>query len=135
MFCVATYIVIFFIIYKILDYLIRIPRVGNYQDRYILVTGCDTGFGNSIAKRLDQLGCHVFAGCFTEKGETELKKSCSERLHVVFMDVSNHDSVEKAFAYVEDKLPKGKGKQVFDTVKLNRRIGLVLFYDVDDDSS
>jgi len=108
----AAYVVLFLIFYKIIDYLIRIPRVGNYSGRYILVTGCDTGFGNLIAKRLDQLGCHVFAGCYTEKGETDLKKSCSDRLHVVSMDVSNHESIEKAFAYVEDKLPKGKGKQV-----------------------
>src|SRR6218665_264726 len=105
----AAYVVLFLIFYKIIDYLIRIPRVGNYSGRYILVTGCDTGFGNLIAKRLDQLGCHVFAGCYTEKGETELKKSCSERLHVISLDVSSKESVRKALEIVKAKLPQGRG--------------------------
>ena len=105
----AVYFLPFIILYKILDRLVRIPRLGNYKDRYILVTGCDTGFGNLIAKRLDQLGCHVFAGCYTEKGETELKKSCSERLHVISLDVSSKESVRKALEIVKAKLPQGRG--------------------------
>src|SRR5688572_25449596 len=102
MFCsLAVYFFATFILYKILDRLIRIPRVGNYKNRYILVTGCDTGFGNLIAKRLDQLGCQVFAGCLTEKGETELKKACSDRLHAISLDVTRKESVGKALEYVK----------------------------------
>src|SRR6218665_727103 len=107
--CFVVFTVIAFIVYKILDLLIRIPRVGNYPDRYILITGCDTGFGNLTAKRLDQLGCHVFAGCYTEKGETELKKACSERLHAISLDVSSKESVRRALDYVKGKLPQGRG--------------------------
>ena len=99
-----------FIAYKVLERLIRVPRVGSYSDRYILVTGCDTGFGNLIAKRLDQLGCHVFAGCLTEKGETELKKVCSERLHAIPLDVTRKESVHNALVYVKGKLPEARGK-------------------------
>jgi len=73
------------------------------------VTGCDTGFGNLLAKRLDSLGCHVFAGCLTETGETDLKKTCSSRLHTVSLDVSKPDSVRHAFEFVKNKLPPGKG--------------------------
>lgn len=108
-FCV--YIVLFFVLYKVLDRLIRIPRVGRYADRYILVTGCDTGFGNLLAKRLDQLGCHVFAGCLTEKGEVELKKASSERLHVLPLDVTKPESVQNALEYVKSKLPSEKGNE------------------------
>ena len=109
-FCsLAVYIIGCFVLYKIVDYLIRIPRVANDPNRYILVTGCDTGFGNLIAKRLDQLGCHVFAGCLTEKGETELKKACSERLHAISLDVTSRESVRNALEYVTAKLPQGKG--------------------------
>src|SRR6218665_1778098 len=103
-------VIVFFVVYKLLDRLIRIPRIGNYSDRYILVTGCDTGFGNLLAKRLDQLGCHVFAGCLTEKGETELKKVSSERLHVISLDVANQESVRKALENVKSKLPPGRCK-------------------------
>jgi retinol dehydrogenase-16 len=73
------------------------------------VTGCDTGFGNLLAKRLDALGCHVFAGCLTEAGETDLKKSCSEKLLAISLDVTKPESVRKAFEIVKAKLPEGKG--------------------------
>ena len=78
--------------------------------RYVFITGCDTGFGNMLAKRLEALGCHVFAGCLTEAGETELSKSCSSRMQPVSLDVSKPDSVRRAFDIVKQKLVKGKGK-------------------------
>ena len=73
------------------------------------MTGCDTGFGHLAARRLDALGCHVFAGCLTEVGETELSKSCSSRMQPVSLDVSKPDSVRRAFEIVKAKLPPGKG--------------------------
>ena len=106
----AFYCVIAYVIYRILDRLIRIPKVGRYNERYILVTGCDTGFGHEIAKRLDKLGCHVFAACLTEKGETELRKTTSNRLKAVSMDVTDTESVRRALTEVENFLPTGKGE-------------------------
>lgn len=107
--CFFFYIVLLFVVYKVIDRLIRLPRIGRYEDRYILVTGCDTGFGNLLAKRLDELGCHVFAGCFTEKGEVDLKKTSSERLHAFPLDVTKPESVQNAFDFVKSKLPPEKG--------------------------
>ena len=101
-----------FVIYKLLDRILHLPQVGNYSDRHIFITGCDTGFGCELAKRLDLLGCHVFAGCFTEKGETELKKICSERLHPVPLDVTKHESIARAFELISKKLlPAGNGER------------------------
>ena len=68
-----------FLLYKILDRLIRIPLISGLHDRYIFITGCDSGFGYETAKRLDSMGCNVFAGCLTEPGETQLRKQCSSR--------------------------------------------------------
>ena len=104
------YIFLAYLGYRILDRLVRIPRVGRYDDRYILVTGCDTGFGFEIAKRLDALGCHVFAACLTEKGETQLRKTASSRLKTVSMNVADGASVRRAYSEVEKAIPKGKGK-------------------------
>ena len=99
-----------FIIYWGLEKFIRARRVGRYNERFILVTGCDTGFGHEIAKRLDKLGCHVFAACLTEKGETELRKNASNRLMTVSMNVADGASVRRAYTQVEKAIPKGKGK-------------------------
>ena len=89
--------------------LLTIPRITNIDYRYILITGCDTGFGNAIAKRLDALRCHVTTAWFTESGEMELRKSCSNKLHTIDLDVSNTESVKKAYEDVCKILPPGKG--------------------------
>jgi len=101
--------VIAVILYKLIDWIRKRIYVGNYGSRYILITGCDTGFGNMISKRLDKLGCNVFAGCLTEAGASELQSTCSKRLQTVSLDVSKPESVRKAFEIVKSKLPPGKG--------------------------
>lgn len=98
-----------YILYKILDRVVRWPRVGRYSERYILVTGCGRGFGFLSCVQLDRLGCHVIAGCRSEMGEAELRKACSARLHIVRLDVSNPESVRKAYETVKSILPPGKG--------------------------
>ncbi|CAH1251480.1 HSD17B6 [Branchiostoma lanceolatum] len=77
-------------------------------DKSVLITGCDTGFGNLLARRLDQLGLRVFAGCLTEAGVAELRQSCSERLQPIQLDVSSSDSVQQAFLAVKNSVG-GKG--------------------------
>jgi len=51
----------------------------------------------------------VFAGCLTEAGETDLKKTGSNRLHPISMDVSKPESVRRALEIVKTLLPAGKG--------------------------
>ena len=108
--CVGIFFAATLAIYKLLDHFWRRPRIGSFESRYIFITGCDTGYGNLVAKRLDALGCHVFAACLTEQGETELKKLCSNRLHTVPLDVTKHDSVFKAYEYVKKNSPAGKNQ-------------------------
>ncbi|KAM3861972.1 dehydrogenase/reductase SDR family member 9 [Diretmus argenteus] len=71
-------------------------RVPNQSEKYVFITGCDSGFGNVLARHLDKLGFRVIAGCFTEKGEDELKKSSSDRLTTTHLDVTDSESVSKA---------------------------------------
>ncbi|GIY09672.1 hypothetical protein CDAR_266611 [Caerostris darwini] len=80
----------------------------NPRNKAVFITGCDSGFGNLLAKQLDSRGFHVFAGCLfpTSGGAEELKKSCSERLCIVPLDVTQDDSVQKAKEFVEKNLEK-----------------------------
>ncbi|KAG7227549.1 hypothetical protein INR49_005364 [Caranx melampygus] len=73
----------------------EIKRVSNKEDKYVYITGCDSGFGNLLAKHLDKLGFSVIAACYTEKGEDELKKISSNRLTTVHLDVTDSESVTK----------------------------------------
>ncbi|KAK2146689.1 hypothetical protein LSH36_589g02092 [Paralvinella palmiformis] len=98
-----------YISYKLIDYLLRLPYVLGRFNRYILITGCDTGFGHELAKDLDRNGYNVFAGCLTEVGEEILRKQCTCRLKTVHIDVSNPESVRQAYQFVKDNIPEGKG--------------------------
>lgn len=76
-------------------------RVPNKEDKYVYITGCDSGFGNLLARHLDKLGFRVVAACYTEKGEDELKKMNSDRLTTLHLDVTDSESVKKAAAVIE----------------------------------
>ena len=81
----------------------------NESGRYVLITGCDTGFGNALAKSLDSKGCHVFATCLTTKGAQSLRSCSSERLKTVMMDVTNSESIMASFREVQESIPQGAG--------------------------
>lgn len=91
------------------------------NNKVVLITGCDTGFGNRLARKLDRLGksqsgqfwvklmCFsigyiVYAGCLFPEGDgaKKLKEVCSERLHVVRMDVTKQDEVESVVQQIRD---------------------------------
>ncbi|XP_051814838.1 dehydrogenase/reductase SDR family member 9 isoform X3 [Acanthochromis polyacanthus] len=79
----------------------ELERVSNKGDKYVYITGCDSGFGHLLARHLDTLGFRVIAGCYTEKGEEELKQITSERVTTIQLDVTDSASVKKAAARIE----------------------------------
>ncbi|XP_071120324.1 17-beta-hydroxysteroid dehydrogenase type 6-like [Mytilus edulis] len=84
-------------------------KVGNYRHRYVVITGCDSGFGNLLAKRLDVLGFHVFAGCFSQQGIDMLNKETSDNVKAIQLDVSKTESINKALEKVKASLPENTG--------------------------
>ena len=73
------------------------------QGKAVLVTGCDTGIGNAVARYLDKLGFRVFAGCLFEDGTgaRRLKDECSGRMQVVQMDLTNEHQVAEVARFVQ----------------------------------
>ncbi|XP_048455487.1 retinol dehydrogenase 7-like [Rhincodon typus] len=82
--------------------------IKNVSDKYVYITGCDSGFGNLLAKHLDEQGFHVLAACFTEKGAEELKECTSSRLKTFQLDIVNSESIIKAAEFVKSEV-KEKG--------------------------
>ncbi|XP_028256689.1 retinol dehydrogenase 7-like [Parambassis ranga] len=92
------------LLYYLYRWVKELPRVSDRGSKYVYITGCDTGFGNLLARHLDKQGFRVIAACFTEKGEEELKKSCSGNLTTTHLDVRSKDSVAKVAAMIKDKV-------------------------------
>ncbi len=81
----------------------RIAAAG----RAVVITGCDTGFGNGLARRLDSLGYRVFACCLTETGAEGLRLNCSSRLLAMKCDVTKPDDVDKLYVSLASVCPDG----------------------------
>lgn len=80
----------------------HLPAAG----KSVLITGCDSGFGYELAKKLDSIGVNVYAGCLSEQspGAVELKNSCSERLRLIQLDVTNEKQLKDSFEFVGENV-------------------------------
>ncbi|XP_058257469.1 retinol dehydrogenase 7-like [Hemibagrus wyckioides] len=96
------YILALVVLYYVVRWFRELERVPERGSKYVYITGCDSGFGNLLARHLDKCGFCVVASCFTEKGEEELKKSCSSRLSTIHLDVRKQESIDKAAIFVKE---------------------------------
>lgn len=71
-------------------------------DKAVLITGCDSGFGLALVKKLDSLGMKVFAGCLDKDsiGAVSIRNNCSNRVHILQLDVTNEKEISEAVQVV-----------------------------------
>ncbi|XP_032066786.1 17-beta-hydroxysteroid dehydrogenase type 6-like isoform X2 [Thamnophis elegans] len=75
--------------------------VEKLTEKYVFITGCDSGFGNQLARQLDAQGLRVLAACLTEKGAQELERLTSDRLKTTLLDVTSTENVAAATEWVK----------------------------------
>uniref|UniRef100_A0A8B9RZA3 11-cis retinol dehydrogenase n=1 Tax=Accipiter nisus TaxID=211598 RepID=A0A8B9RZA3_9AVES len=85
----------------VLGWLVRDRRtLPSVKEKYVLITGCDSGFGNLLARQLDARGLRVLAACLTQKGADSLQRGCSGHLRTTLLDVTRSDSIRQAVEWV-----------------------------------
>ncbi|CAJ0572904.1 unnamed protein product, partial [Mesorhabditis spiculigera] len=97
------------IVYGLVKFLLTL-RLPNSHRKTVAISGCDSGFGQLLALRLNSLGVPVVAGCYSEKGEEELKNKASKAkiLYTHPLDVTDNESVTKFSDFVR-KVTGGRG--------------------------
>ncbi|XP_064495077.1 retinol dehydrogenase 16-like [Pseudopipra pipra] len=78
--------------------------VPGLREKHVLITGCDSGFGNLLARQLDGRGLRVLAACLTEAGAARLRAATSPRLQTVLLDVTSSQSIAAASAWVRERM-------------------------------
>uniref|UniRef100_A0A8C1NGR1 Hydroxysteroid (17-beta) dehydrogenase 2 n=1 Tax=Cyprinus carpio TaxID=7962 RepID=A0A8C1NGR1_CYPCA len=75
------------------------------QNKAVLITGCDSGFGHDLARFLDSAGMRVFAGVLDElsPGALELKKAASPNVTVLQLDITNSSQITQALQYIQSQ--------------------------------
>ena len=86
-------------------FLFRDVCVSDPEKKAVLITGCDSGFGYELAKKLDARGLRVFASCLTSEGQAKLRSECSPQLSTLKLDVTEPSDVQNAVEFVMSRLP------------------------------
>ncbi|KAL5018110.1 hypothetical protein ScPMuIL_003832 [Solemya velum] len=101
--CISIFLISLTVLYG-LPTLIKRSRVRKIDltGQGVLITGCDTGFGHHLARRLDGSGFTVYAGCLDKHGDgaDTLRTSDTGRMHVLPLDVTSDTSVNSCLDYV-----------------------------------
>lgn len=73
---------------------------------FLILPGSDTGIGHALAKYLDNLGFIVFAGVLNKDGPgaEDLRQTCSQRLSLLQLDITNPTQVKEAYLQVSEKV-------------------------------
>ncbi|XP_032887917.1 D-beta-hydroxybutyrate dehydrogenase, mitochondrial [Amblyraja radiata] len=81
---------------------------GPNEGKGVLITGCDTGFGFSLAQHLHNQGFKIFAACLLKdqngEGAKKLEDMKSDRMVVIQLDVCKDEAVETAVDVVKEHL-------------------------------
>ncbi|NXW88486.1 RDH7 dehydrogenase, partial [Alopecoenas beccarii] len=84
-----------------LGWLVRDRRtLPTVADKHVFITGCDSGFGHLLARRLAQRGYRVLAACLTPAGAEGLRRGCHGHLRTTLLDVTRPDSIRRALEWV-----------------------------------
>ena len=94
-------VITLYISYKLYQNLFPVPAIKP-DNKSVLVTGCDTGFGHGVAVALDKLGYIVYAGVYSESttGAQQLKQKLSARSHVFKLDVTSQSDIDSALKLI-----------------------------------
>ncbi|XP_049640024.1 retinol dehydrogenase 16-like [Suncus etruscus] len=97
------YLLVLAVLYHLVHWYRKSQVVNQLQDKYVFITGCDSGFGNLLAKQLDLRGFRVLAACLTEKGAKMLQEQTSDKLDTVILDVTKSESIAAATQWVKER--------------------------------
>ncbi|XP_029473036.1 D-beta-hydroxybutyrate dehydrogenase, mitochondrial-like [Rhinatrema bivittatum] len=102
-------IVLLYFLYVLYVAMPALPRgTVPVEDKHVLITGCDTGFGFALAKHLHAIGFTVFAGCLLKDkggdGARELQSMQSDSMKVLQLNVTSDEEITQAVEFVRKNL-------------------------------
>ena len=71
------------------------------RDKYVLISGCDSGFGHGLAIELDRQGFHVLAGVLLPDSVPSLTAKLSSNATVFPLDITKQNDIDAAYGLVK----------------------------------
>lgn len=94
--------VILYVTYRLYQNYFPAPNIDP-NGKYVLISGCDSGFGHGLAIELDRQGFHVFAGVYAATSKDSLAAKLSARATVFPLDVTKQEDIDAAYDLVKQK--------------------------------
>lgn len=81
--------------------------IETFNDKTIVITGCDTGLGYSLAHYSNAIGFKVIAGCLdvNGKGADHLR---AKGIDVCKLDITNESDIRRFISYVDESILDSK---------------------------
>src|SRR5438128_726979 len=95
-------IIILYVGYRLYLHLFPPPNI-NPNGKYVLISGCDTGFGHALAIELDKQGFHVLAGVYNPDNEEHVAGQLSSHATVFCLDITRQEEIDAAYDMVKTK--------------------------------
>ena len=86
-------------IYFLSKYLSRSKNIDS-RNKFVLISGCDTGFGHSLAIELDNQGFNVLAGVYNNQNLKTLADKLSSRANVFLLDITSQQDIDTTYSLV-----------------------------------
>ncbi|CAF4229556.1 unnamed protein product, partial [Adineta steineri] len=102
MYLFLGFVFILYATYRLYQYYFP-PSNIDPNGKYVLISGCDTGFGHGLAIELDQQGFNVLAGVYLQDNIISLQNKLSSKATVFQLDIIKQDSIDAAFELVNEK--------------------------------
>jgi NAD(P)-dependent dehydrogenase (short-subunit alcohol dehydrogenase family) len=93
---------VLYLSYRLYQHFFPTPNI-NPNGKYVLISGCDTGFGHGLAIELDKQGFNVLAGVLLQDNVTSLKNELSPKATVFRLDITKQEDIDAAFELVKEK--------------------------------
>jgi len=93
---------IIYVAYRLYKHLFPPPNI-NPNGKYVLISGCDTGFGHALAVELDKQGFNVLAGVYNPDNEEHVTSQLSTRATVFCLDITQQVEIDAAYDMVQEK--------------------------------
>ncbi|CAF1141167.1 unnamed protein product [Adineta steineri] len=102
MYFIIGFLIFVYISYRLYQHFFPSPGI-NPTGKYVLISGCDSGFGYGLAIELDKQGFHVFAGIYNSSNKDKLTSILSSRATVFKLDITQTEDIDLAYEMISSK--------------------------------
>ncbi|XP_076865032.1 retinol dehydrogenase 5 [Brachyhypopomus gauderio] len=97
MYAIGAFVLLWILVWLYRDSL----EIDGICEKYVFITGCDSGFGHLLCRQLNKRGFRVLAGCLTQKGADDVKRVTGPNLKTCILDVTSTASIQKAVEWTQ----------------------------------